>query len=320
MVMAYRQRTLAGPVHFNGPGVHSGKQVHLTIRPAPPNSGIRFQRVDLPAKPYIRAHFNRVVDTSLATVIGENGCIVSTVEHVMACLAGLGIDNAVAELDDYETPIMDGSAGVFTAAIRKTGIIDQDAPRIYFVVTSPITLQKSDKSVSLYPARTFTITCTIVFEHPAINTQTLSVELTEETFEKEISNARTFGFLEELEYLKFYGLGKGGSLENAVILDENGVINEGGLRYPDEFVRHKILDCIGDFSLLGMPILGHLVLHKSGHLFNHEFLRTFFNEKNAWETRSLKELEAMPSRGEPILPFPSVRNRDKPRRRESDNL
>ncbi len=319
MVMAYRQRTLGGPVHFNGPGVHSGKQVHLTIRPAPPNSGIRFRRVDLPAKPYIRAHFNRVVDTSLATVIGENGCIVSTVEHVMACLAGLGIDNAVAELDDYEAPIMDGSAGIFTTAIRKIGIIEQDAPRIYFVVKSPITLEKSDKSVSLYPAPAFNITCTIVFDHPAINTQTLSVELTEETFEEEISKARTFGFLQELEYLKFYGLGKGGSLENAVILDENGIINDSGLRYPDEFVRHKILDCIGDFSLLGMPILGHLVLHKSGHLFNHEFLQIFFNEKTAWETRSLTELEAMPLPRKTILPSPSFHNRDKPHPGESDN-
>lgn len=291
--MAYRQRTLAGPVQFSGPGVHSGKQVHLKIRPAPPNSGIRFRRVDLPAKPYIRAHFNRVVDTSLATVIGENGCIVSTIEHVMASLAGLGIDNAVAELDDYETPIMDGSAGIFTAAIRKSGIVEQDAARIYFVVKSPIILEKPDKSVRLYPAPNFKITCTIVFDHPAIKTQTLSIELTEEIFEKEISQARTFGFLHELEYLKFYGLGKGGSLENAVILDENGIINENGLRYSDEFVRHKILDCIGDFSLLGMPILGHLILYKSGHLFNHEFLKTFFNDKNAWETRSLKEFEVM---------------------------
>lgn len=309
MVMAYRQRTLAGPVHSAGPGVHSGKQVHLTIRPAPPNTGIRFRRVDLPAKPYIRAHFSRVVDTSLATVIGENGCIVSTIEHVMACLAGLGIDNAVAELDDYETPIMDGSAGVFTRAILGAGIVEQDAPRIYFVVKDPIKLEKPDKSVCLYPAPNFKITCTIVFDHPAIRTQTLSIDLTQEKFEKEISMARTFGFLRELEYLKFYGLGKGGSLGNAVILDENGIINEGGLRYPDEFVRHKILDCIGDFSLLGMPILGHLVLYKSGHLFNHEFLKTFFNEKNAWETRSLMEFESMDHRPAEAPPSSAVHGR-----------
>lgn len=320
MVMAYMQRTLAGPVHFTGPGVHSGKQVHLTIRPAPPNTGIQFRRVDLPAKPYIRAHFSRVVDTSLATVIGENGCIVSTIEHVMACLAGLGIDNAVAELDDYETPIMDGSAGIFSKAIRGAGIVEQDAPRIYFVVKTPITLEKSDKSVCLYPAPNFTITCTIVFDHPAIKTQRLSIELTEENFEQEISQARTFGFLQELEYLKFYGLGKGGSLENAVILDQDGIVNQGGLRYPDEFVRHKILDCIGDFSLLGMPILGHLVLYKSGHLFNHEFLKVFFNKKSAWETRSLLEFESENRRPDEIPSSAAINDHGKRSFMESGNL
>ena len=291
MTMAYNQRTLAQPVHFKGVGVHSGKEVNLTLKPAPPNSGILFQRVDLPAKPQIKAHFNRVVDTSLATVIGENGCIVSTIEHLMACLAGLSIDNVVAELDDYEMPIMDGSATLFTHSIRKAGIVEQNAPRVYFAINSPIKLEKDGKSVCLYPADRIKITCTIEFAHPAINTQTFSIDLTEESFEKEICRARTFGFLHELELMKFYGLAKGGSLDYAVVLDQNGIVNETGLRYADEFVRHKILDCIGDFSLLGLPILGHVVLFKSGHHFNHEFLKEFFAQKSSWDTTTLVEFE-----------------------------
>jgi UDP-3-O-[3-hydroxymyristoyl] N-acetylglucosamine deacetylase len=289
--MAYNQRTLAQPVHFKGVGVHSGKEVNLTLKPAPSNSGIIFRRVDLPAKPKIKAHFNRVVDTSLATVIGENGCIVSTIEHLMACLAGLSIDNVVAELDDYEMPIMDGSATLFTHSIRTSGIVEQNAPRVYFAVNAPIKLEKGGKSVCLYPADRMKITCTIEFAHPAINIQTYSIDLTEESFEKEICRARTFGFLHELELMKFYGLAKGGSLDNAVVLDQNGIVNENGLRYADEFVRHKILDCIGDFSLLGLPILGHVNLYKSGHHFNHEFLKEFFTQKASWETTTLAEFE-----------------------------
>jgi UDP-3-O-[3-hydroxymyristoyl] N-acetylglucosamine deacetylase len=247
--------------------------------------------VDLPAKPQIKAHFNRVVDTSLATVIGENGCIVSTIEHLMACLAGLSIDNVVAELDDYEMPIMDGSATLFTHSIRKSGIVEQNAPRIYFAVNSPIKLEKNGKSVCLHPADRMRISCTIEFDHPVIKTQTFSIDLTEDSFEREICRARTFGFLHELELMKFYGLAKGGSLDNAVVLDQNGIVNQNGLRYADEFVRHKILDCIGDFSLLGLPILGHVELFKSGHHFNHEFLKEFFNQKSSWETMTLADFE-----------------------------
>lgn len=287
MKMAYKQRTVKKPVHFSGVGVHSGETVNLTITPAPPNYGIHFKRVDLPAQPAIKAHFNRVVDTSLATVIGDHGCIVSTIEHLMACLAGLAIDNAVIEIDGHETPIMDGSAALFTRKIREAGITYQEAPRLYFAIKEPIILEKDGKSVSLFPDRCFKITCTIDFNHPAIGQQTFSIEVTEQSFEEEIARARTFGFLHEVEYLKFYGLAKGGSLENAVVINENGIMNADGLRFSDEFVRHKILDCIGDFSLLGMPIIGHAVLYKSGHLFNHEFLKEFFKQKSAWETMTL---------------------------------
>jgi UDP-3-O-[3-hydroxymyristoyl] N-acetylglucosamine deacetylase len=282
------QRTLAEAVHFSGIGVHSGKPVNLTIKPAPPSTGIHFRRLDLPTAPLIKALFSRVVDTSLATVIGEGGCIVSTIEHLMACLSGLSIDNAVCELDSYEAPIMDGSASTFVRGIRAAGIEKQDARRIYFVVKSPIELSAEDKSVRLYPCERRRISCTIAFSHPAIAEQSMSLELSESNFVKQICNARTFGFLKEVEQMQFFGLAKGGALENSVVLDDEGVMNEDGLRHPDEFVRHKILDAIGDFSLLGMPILGHLILYKSGHNFNHEFLKTFFQNKGAWETAPLE--------------------------------
>ncbi len=290
--MNIRQRTLAEPVYFKGKGLHSGKTVNLAIKPAPPNFGIKFKRVDLPGSPLISSHFNRVIDTSLATVVGENGFIVSTIEHLMATLSGMSIDNAIAELDDYELPIMDGSAAVFTEAITSGNIIEQDAPRLYFVISSPIELQKDGKSVGVYPGGRRTISCTIDFDHPAIKEQKYTIELTSDNFAREIGPARTFGFYQELEYLKHYGLAKGGSLDNAIVIDQNGVMNENGLRFQDEFVRHKILDAIGDFSLLGMPILGHIELYKSGHNFNHEFLKEFFRQKKAWQTAPVDSTEA----------------------------
>lgn len=244
----------------------------------------------MPGSPLISSHFNRVIDTSLATVIGEDGYIVSTIEHLMASLSGMSIDNVTAELDDYEVPIMDGSAAVFTDAIKSAGIVEQNAPRLYFVIASPIELKKDGKAVGVYPSPHRTISCTIKFDHPAIQEQKYTFELTNGNFAREIGPARTFGFYQELEYLRHYGLGKGGSLDNAVVIDNNGVMNENGLRFPDEFVRHKILDSIGDFSLLGMPILGHIELYKSGHNFNHEFLKEFFRQKKAWKTSPIDSI------------------------------
>jgi UDP-3-O-[3-hydroxymyristoyl] N-acetylglucosamine deacetylase len=257
----------------------------LTIKPAPTNHGIRFVRVDLPGTPGVTGQFNRVVDTSLATVIGSDGCIVSTIEHLMATFAGLSIDNALVELDAYEVPVMDGSAGPFTTLITESGIEDQGVPRHFFTLKEPIELTDGDKSVIAYPSDRFKITCTIDFKHPLIGKQTLSIEVTDDAFSKDISRARTFGFLHEVEYMKRHGLALGGSLDNAVVIDEENVINPDGLRFPDEFVRHKVLDCLGDFSLLGMPILGHLNVIKSGHAFNHAFLEKFFSQKDSWETR-----------------------------------
>lgn len=286
--MKQYQQTLEKPVQCSGVGVHSGKTVTLTIKPAPVNHGIRFVRVDLPGFPGVTAHFNNVVDTSLATVIGDEGCIVSTIEHLMAGFTGMSIDNAIVEVDAYELPIMDGSAEPFTRLIRSAGTLRQEGLKCFFKVNKPISLSENGKSATVYPADEFRITCTIEFDHPLIGNQTCDFSIERGTFEKEISSARTFGFIQELEMMKRYGLARGGSLENAVVIDGDRVLNEGGLRFKDEFVRHKMLDCIGDFSLIGMPIMGHVVTIKSGHAFNHAFLEKFFEEKESWETFSMQ--------------------------------
>ncbi len=293
--MYIKQRTIAAPVNCSGVGVHSGKKVNVTIKPAPCNHGIKFIRTDLLDCPGISAHFNMVVDTSLATVIGYEGFIVSTIEHLMASFAGLSIDNALVEIDAYEMPIMDGSAGPFTSLIKSAGIQDQDAPRYFFVVKEPIEIEKDEKMVGIYPCSSYKITCTIEYDHPLINTQSYSVDMSDHIFEREISRARTYGFVHEYEYLKQHGLARGVSLENVVAIGSEDVVNEGGLRYEDEFVRHKILDCIGDFSLLGMPILGHVIARKSGHAFNHAFLKKFFTQKESWETLIINDLNELPS-------------------------
>ncbi len=294
MAIPIYQRTIDQEISCSGIGLHSGKTVYLTLKPAPVNHGIKFIRKDLPDDPTIPARFNCVVDTSLATVIGADGVIVSTIEHLMACFAGLSIDNVIVELDSYEVPVMDGSAGPFTRMIMETGIREQGAARHFFVLKEPIELEQDGKFVGAYPDITFKITCHIEFEHPLIRKQSCSIEVVDHIFEREIAGARTFGFLHEVEYMKQYGLARGGSLDNAVVIDENDILNEEGLRYQDEFVRHKLLDCIGDFSLLGMPILGHIVTRKSGHAFNHAFLEKFFNKKASWQTQTLHRPAGLP--------------------------
>lgn len=282
--MYAHQQTLARPVQCVGVGLHSGKEVNLTIKPAPVNHGIKFVRSDLPHRPVISAHFRNVVDTSLATTLGTDGVIVSTIEHLMAALSGLQIDNALIEMDAYEAPIMDGSAGPFTSMIREAGIRIQSGKRYTFVVKKPIEMVEEDRKVGLYPSDTLRISCTIDFEHPLIRHQSYTISLIDGLFEKEISRARTFGFLHQVNYLKKNGFARGGSLENAVVIDQDKILNREGLRYEDEFVRHKVLDCIGDLSLLGMPFIGHIVAHKSGHALNHALLKRFIDQKACWET------------------------------------
>ncbi len=285
----HQQRTIARPVTCEGVGMHSGKTVHLTLRPAPDNYGIRFFRTDLPDRPGVAAHFNNVVDTSLATVIGAEGFIVSTIEHLMACFSALGIDNIKVELDAYEMPIMDGSAWPFLMLIQSAGIVAQNTSRCYFVIRKPIELSCNGKFIGLYPSDALRISYTIEYDHPLIGRQCCERRLSGDVFERDLAGARTFGFLKEYEQLKQYGFAQGGSLDNVVVIDDAGVLNPGGLRFPDEFVRHKMLDCIGDFFLLGMPILGRIVAARSGHAFHYDFIKLFFERKDAWETRVLTE-------------------------------
>ena len=282
------QRTLAKPVRIKGHGVHFNRDVNITLNPADVNYGIKFQRVDLPDKPIIPAHFHNVVDTSMATVIGQNDIVVSTIEHLMASFAGMGVDNVLVEIDAQEVPIIDGSAAPFTQAIREAGFKIQKGPRAYFKVTEPIELSRNGDSFSIVPHATFKVTGTIEYDHPLIGTQTKSLEITDTTFEEEISTARTFGFLSQYEQLKRYGLSQGCSLDNVVVVGETTILNEGGLRFDDEFVRHKILDCLGDISLLGMPIIGHIICHRTGHRFNHHFLHKFLQSKGSWEAHTVE--------------------------------
>jgi UDP-3-O-[3-hydroxymyristoyl] N-acetylglucosamine deacetylase len=279
-----QQQTLKRSVQCAGIGLHSGRHVKLTVKPAAVNHGIKFARVDLPHKPVISAHFRNVIDTSLATTLGADGVIVSTIEHLMAAFAGLHIDNALVEMDAYEAPIMDGSAGPFTSMLKEAGIRVQSSKRYLFVVKEPIEMEDEDKKVGLYPSDVPRVTCSIDFAHPLLRDQTYSISLDNGHFEREICRARTFGFLNEVEYLKRNGFARGGSLDNAVVIDKDRVLNPEGLRYDNEFVRHKILDCIGDLALLGMRIVGHIVAHKSGHTLNHALLTRFIEQKSCWDT------------------------------------
>ncbi|MDA3833071.1 MAG: UDP-3-O-acyl-N-acetylglucosamine deacetylase, partial [Spirochaetales bacterium] len=214
--MHFKQRTVTGPINCSGVGIHSGKKVNLIIKPAPINHGIKFKRIDLPDSPSISAHFNMVVDTSLATVIGYNGFIVSTIEHLMATFAGLSIDNALVEIDGYEMPIMDGSAEAFTSSIMAAGTKEQAGQRCFFVVKEPIELKENGKFVGIYPESSFKITCDIDYDHPLVKKQSYTIELCDEVFEREICSARTFGFLHEYEEMKSFGLARGGSLDNVI--------------------------------------------------------------------------------------------------------
>jgi len=292
--MHFKQRTVAKSIKCSGTGIHSGKKVNLTIKPAPINHGIKFKRIDLPDSPSISAHFNMIVDTSLATVIGYDGFIVSTIEHLMATFVGLSIDNALVEIDGYEMPIMDGSAEVFTTSIMAAGIKEQEAQRCFFVVKEPIELKENGKFVGIYPESSFKITCDIDYDHPLVKKQSYTIELSDKVFEREICRARTFGFLHEYESLKRFGLARGCSLDNVVVIDEKNILNKDGLRYKNEFVRHKLLDCMGDFALLGMPVLGHVKVSKSGHFFNQAFLKKFFAQKESWETSIIQDIAEMP--------------------------
>ncbi len=259
------QHTVKKSLKFRGIGLHSGKPATLTIKPAEADCGICFVRTDLGTEKAIPASMHRVVDTTLATTLAAGEARISTTEHLLAALSGLGVDNARIELDGPEVPIMDGSAVPFVHILKKHGLRRQKAFRRLVRITRPVTFQDGDRTLTITPYDGFKITAVIDFKHPVIRSQTYSIEPGPQTFAAEIASARTFGFLEDVEKLQAMGLARGGSFDNAVVVGEDGVLNEGGLRFKDEFVRHKVLDIMGDLALLGYRLLGHIVAHKTGH-------------------------------------------------------
>ena len=257
------QRTLREKIHFEGIGLHTGYSVQLTLVPAPPDTGIRFRRTDL--KNFeIEALRSHVAKVSYATTLMKKGVMISTVEHLLSTLYGLGIDNLYLDVNSMEVPILDGSSGRFIEDIQKVGITEQEAMRKYLVIRKPIEVRHDNKVAGVYPDKVPKATYIIDFEHNAIGFQKIQIELTPESYCREIAKARTFGFISDVEYLKSIGLIQGGSLENAVVLDSSGIVNN-HLRFPNEFVRHKLLDLLGDISLIGHPIIGHLYAERAGH-------------------------------------------------------
>jgi UDP-3-O-[3-hydroxymyristoyl] N-acetylglucosamine deacetylase len=286
------QRTLAHSVSCQGVGLHSGATVNLTLRPAPAHHGILFVRTDTPRPVLIPALSQYVVDTAMATTLGKEGVKVGTVEHLLSALAGLGIDNVRVELDGPEVPVMDGSASHFVQMVMSAGVRELEEPRSYLVIKKPVTVTEGDKEATLLPSRRFRISCTIDFTHPLVSSQEYEVELSERSFSGEISRARTFGFLRDVEMLKKLGLARGGSLENAIVVDEASILNPEGLRFADEFVRHKILDAIGDVSLFGRPVIGHLKAFKTGHALNHKLVQKVLSDPGCYELVPLRRLDA----------------------------
>jgi UDP-3-O-[3-hydroxymyristoyl] N-acetylglucosamine deacetylase/3-hydroxyacyl-[acyl-carrier-protein] dehydratase len=267
-----QQQTINRSATFSGVGLHSGNRVTMTLLPAPPNSGVRFRRVDLEGKPEIEARVENVAETNRSTTLAKGNTRIHTVEHVLATLSGYGIDNAVIELDSNEPPVGDGSAREYCRLVQEAGIVAQDERRDPYMLTSPIRLEMGETVMTLFPDEVFKVTCTSA-DRQARFTQFYSVEVTPTNWEKELSQARTFCFFEEIHYLITNGLIKGGSLENAVVIRDDAVLTNEPLRYPEEFVRHKILDIIGDLSLLGRPIVGHLIAVKPSHSSNCEMVR-----------------------------------------------
>jgi UDP-3-O-[3-hydroxymyristoyl] N-acetylglucosamine deacetylase len=280
-----RQRTLRNSIKATGVGLHSGEKVYLTLRPAPVNTGIVFLRTDVSPMVEIPAQALKVTDTTMSTTVENNGAKVSTIEHLMAALAGLGIDNAYIELSAPEVPIMDGSAGPFVFLIQSAGIEEQSAAKKFIRIKRKVTVKDGDKIASFLPFDGFKVSFTIDFDHPVFRSrsQKASVDFSSTSFVREVSRARTFGFLRDIEFLRSKNLALGGSVENAIVIDDYKILNDDGLRYEDEFVRHKILDAIGDLYLAGHGIIGEFQGYKSGHALNNVLVRALLAQQDAWE-------------------------------------
>jgi len=289
-----KQKTLAEPIKTVGIGLHSGRKSTLTIKPAPVNFGIQFVRVDLPEAVHIPAHALSVCDTRLASVIQKDGVKVSTVEHLLSACSGLGLDNLLIEVDAEEVPIMDGSAASFLFLIESAGIVEQDAPRKFMVIQKTVEVRDGNKLARLEPFFGFKLDFTIDFKHPAVDKtgQHFMVDFAEHAYRSEIGRARTFGFAHEVEALREIGLARGGSLDNAIVLDEHRILNNEELRYDDEFVRHKILDAVGDLYLAGYPIVGAYTAEKSGHALNNILLRKLLGDDSAYSIETFSDRKA----------------------------
>jgi UDP-3-O-[3-hydroxymyristoyl] N-acetylglucosamine deacetylase len=291
-----RQRTIKNVIRATGVGLHSGEKVFLTLRPATPDTGIVFRRVDLDPVVEIPADGKLVTETTLCTGLSYGPANVQTVEHLMSALAGLGVDNLYIELSAAEVPIMDGSSGPFVFLLQSAGVVEQDAPKRFIRVLKPVEVREGDKIARFEPYDGFKLDFTIAFDHPAIPVaqSRAEVEFSTEAYIREVSRARTFGFMRDLEYMRERNLGLGGSMDNAIVLDEFRVLNDDGLRYANEFVRHKILDAVGDLYLAGHPILGRFVGYKSGHALNNKLVRALLAEVDAWEKVSFDRTAPAP--------------------------
>lgn len=280
-----KQRTLKNAIRATGVGIHTGEKVYMTLRPARPDTGIVFRRVDLATPVEIKACCELVGETSMSTTLVKDGVRVSTVEHLLSAMAGLGIDNAYVDLSAAEVPIMDGSAGPFVFLLQSAGIDEQPAPKRFIRVKKSITVRDGEKWARFDPFEGFKVGFTIDFNHPLFDRKvsTAEIDFSTTSFVKQVSRARTFGFMREIEWLRERNLALGGSMDNAIVLDDYRVLNEDGLRYEDEFVKHKILDAIGDLYLLGHSLIGAFYGYKSGHALNNQLLRNLTADKSAWE-------------------------------------
>lgn len=291
-----RQRTVKHPIRASGVGLHSGEKIFLTLKPAPADSGIIFRRTDLDPPVELPAQALMVRDTAMATSLVQGEVRLSTVEHLMSALAGLGIDNALIEVTAGEIPIMDGSAGPFVFLIQAAGIVEQDAPKRFARIKRRVEVRDGDKIAAFEPYDGFKLCFTIDFDHPAFHDdhKYAEVDFSTTAYVKEVSRARTFGFMRDIEYLRSKNLALGGSMENAIVVGDDGVMNAEGLRYEDEFVRHKMLDAIGDLYLLGYGILGEYQGYKSGHGLNNQLLRALLAQPEAWEVVSFEDESTAP--------------------------
>lgn len=292
------QRTLKQTISATGVGLHSGERVKLTLHPAAPDTGIVFRRTDLPAPVEVAVQPSLVNDTRLSsTLVTDTGVRVGTIEHLMSAFAGLGIDNVVVDVTAAEIPIMDGSAAPFIFLLQTAGIEEQAKPKKFIRVKKPVEVVEGDKWVKLLPHDGFSVELSIEFNHPAFNRapQTVHIDFATRSYIDEISRARTFGFMHEVEYMRQHGLGRGGNLNNAIVIDDEYVLNPEGLRFPDEFVRHKILDAIGDLYIVGHPLIAAFSGHKSGHALNNKLLRVLLDTPDAWEFVSFSQPEQVPS-------------------------